>query len=615
MRKKILLGYGLILCLLAAVLAWAFASLLELGSASDAILKENYKSILAAENMIDSIERQDSATLLMILGHSRAAAQFKGNEIRFSEWLGRAKDNITIKGEERILAGIEKDYAAYLTSVSALESMDTNDIKARKTFYHKTVSNRFFAVRGSCMRLGELNQQTMYGASDRARNLSQRAVASLLMIGAAAIGGGVVFSLFLSNLLVRPLHQMIEATKTVSEGNYDVEVQARSSDELGVVAGEFNEMVKRLRRFHELNFRKILEEKSKSEAIVREIDDGVVVVDSDLKITTINPVAAAILDVDAARAEGRHFLESVKSEDLFIRLKAAVESEAAPASAEHGNLLTVKRDGREAHYLYSVTTITDGEGGLQGVVLLLRDITRLKELDRLKSDFISTASHELRTPLTTIEMSVGLLMEKALEKLDARERELLLAAHEELARLKAIISDLLDLSRIESGKVSMSLERVSAAELIRKTLHVMERQAQEKSIELGSDSPGDMPCVNADANKITWVITNLVSNALRYTSPGGRIAVSAARAGEQVHICVRDNGAGIPHEYQSRIFDKFVRVESGGQPAGTGLGLAICREIVRAHGGTIWVESVPGRGSAFTFSLPVADQQRMEDAP
>ena len=607
LRTKILFGYGIILCLLVVVLAWAFVNLLELGNASAAILRENYKSILAAENMIDSIERQDSASLLMILGYKAGGSgQFGENEIRFSEWLGRAKDNITIEGEVEILSGIEKGYSDYLSSVVALEKMEDLGLEERKAFYHERVLPTFLEVRGSCVKLREINQDTMYGASERARRLSRRAIVSMGTIGVTTIAAGIFFSLFLSNLLVKPLREMISATKKVSEGNYAVEITTRSSDELGIVINEFNEMVKKLRQFHDLNIRKIIEEKSKSEAIVREIDDGIVVVDSDLKITNINPVASGILNVDINKATGRHFLESVKSEELFNHLKATVECGESPAFGENGNLLTVKREDRVSHYLFSITPVSSGIGNLQGVVLLLRDITKLKELDRMKSDFISTASHELRTPLTTIEMSVGLLMEKEYGNLGEQGKELLTAAQEELARLKSLINDLLDLSRIESGKVSMQMEPVSASELIGRTVHIMKRQADDRSIELSSEAEEALPAAKADANKITWVITNLVSNALRYTESGGHIKLSAEQSGSQIHISVADDGAGIPSEYQSRIFEKFVRVEGDNRPGGAGLGLAICREIIRAHGGTIWLESTPGRGSAFTFSLPVA---------
>jgi NtrC-family two-component system sensor histidine kinase KinB len=241
------------------------------------------------------------------------------------------------------------------------------------------------------------------------------------------------------------------------------------------------------------------------------------------------------------------------------------------------------------------------------IVLLLRDVTRLKELDRLKSEFVMTASHELRTPLTGMEMSVELLRESATAKLDEKERRLLGAAREEILRLKALVNDLLDISKIEAGRMEMDFDRAVVEGLLEKVVAVLKNQADEKGIELSAKAQPGLPPVRADVNKITWVLTNLVSNALRYTEPGGWIRLHAERVGPQLHLSVADNGEGIPYEYQSRVFDKFVQVRGQRATGGSGLGLAICKEIVRAHGGTIWVDSTPGKGSTFTFTLPVIE--------
>ncbi|MEJ2364008.1 MAG: HAMP domain-containing sensor histidine kinase, partial [Deltaproteobacteria bacterium] len=182
------------------------------------------------------------------------------------------------------------------------------------------------------------------------------------------------------------------------------------------------------------------------------------------------------------------------------------------------------------------------------------------------------------------------------------------AAHEELERIKALVNDLLDLSKIEAGKIEMEFGRVAVQLLFEKAGSALLTQANDKKVELSFSLPTALPEIKADANKITWVLTNLIANALRYTSSGGRIRLFAEHFGPQVHLSVSDDGAGIPYEYQSKIFEKFVQVEEDKTVHGTGLGLAICKEIVRAHGGTIWVDSLPGEGSTFTFTLPVFEQ-------
>lgn len=608
LRKKILIGYGIALILMIIVVVWAFINLSWLGNASDAILQENYRSILAAENMINAIERQDSATLLLINGYDdQGLQQFRENESQFLQWLGRAKDNITIEGEQQIINTIDSSYASYLVSFSKLRSQYQLAPAQAAAFYHENVLPAFKEVRDICIRLRDVNQETMYEASDRASAIADRAIWSMIFIGIAVVVTGLGFSLLLSNLIARPVRQIVEATKTIAEGNYEVEVNTGSSDELGSLAKEFNVMARKLKAYHDLNVERIVMEKHKSEAIIRSIDDGIVVVDADFRITGMNPTAAKVFGVNTNEAHNRHFLEVVKDEQLFDYVKQSAQSGKSPVIEEGKNVLTVEQNGQTHHYLFSITPVQERRHSLLDVILLLRDVTRLKELDRMKSEFVMTASHELRTPLTGIGMSVDLLLESAMQKLNAKEQQLLSAAHEEVQRLKALVNDLLDLSKIEAGKIELEFEQVPVLMLLEKAVSVLKNQAEEKSIELSLEVPDDLPDVKVDANKITWVLTNLIANALRYTERGGHIRLFSEQVNRRVNISVSDDGAGIPYEYQSRIFDKFAQVKSDKIAGGSGLGLAICKEIVRAHNGNIWLESKPGEGSTFTFTLPVVE--------
>lgn len=608
LRKRVLIGYGITLALLAVVVIWAVVNLVSLGQASDAILRENYKSILAAENMIDAIERQDSATLLVMLDYGdEGLTQFRENENHFLQWLGRAKDNITIQGEADILSSIESGYSTYLVNFSKLREVRGSSPQQAGEFYHETVLPSFKHVRDEAVRLREINQDTMFAASQRAEGVARTAILSTAAVAAAAIGLGLAFSLLLSKRLVRPIRQMMEATESLAEGNYDVEVPAAGSDELARLAEGFNAMAKKLGIYHRLNVEQIVAEKRKSDAVLRSIEDGVVVVDAEFRVSNMNPQAGCILGIDPEKASEKHFLEVVKNERLFDLMKQTAESGQPPTLEEGKNILSIGEGDPAKYYMFGITPVVSKGGGMLGVVLLLRDVTRLKELDRMKSEFVMTASHELKTPLQSLRMSIDLLKEGAADKLDDKQRQLLDAADEELARLKSLISDLLDLSKIEAGKVEMELGRIPPGVLAEKAVGLLKAQAEEKHISLVSDVPEGVPEVQADANKITWVLTNLIANALRYAD--SKITVSAQHVGQWVHLSVSDDGEGIPPEYQSRIFEKFVQVKSAKSVGGTGLGLAICKEIVRAHKGTIWVDSTPDEGSTFTFTLPVAQKE------
>jgi signal transduction histidine kinase len=270
-------------------------------------------------------------------------------------------------------------------------------------------------------------------------------------------------------------------------------------------------------------------------------------------------------------------------------------------------VLPIVVDGSEHAFRLRTTPMRDDEGRLLGAVTLLEDITHLREIDRVKSEFIATASHELRTPLTSVQMSVHLLLEGAAGTLTGRQHEVLEACREDCSRLEKLMRDLLDLSKIEAGEAAPHPAPISASELIATAGESFRTQVESKGLKLKIDTRPDLPIVLADRAQIERVISNLVSNALRHTDPGGEIHISAHRLDDQVAVSVADTGHGIPPEYLPIIFDKFVRVPSA-PSGGAGLGLAISKSIVEAHGGQIVVQSRVGHGTTFTFTLRVVHE-------
>jgi NtrC-family two-component system sensor histidine kinase KinB len=609
LKKKILIGYGIAFTVMGLVVAWAVLNLVSLGQASDAILRENYRSILAAENMIDALERQDSAVLLMFLGDPKTGkAQFRENEARFLEWLARAKDNITVPGEGKLIQDIEDGYAHYRRKFSDWADAVINEkppATALHRYYSETVYPPFALVRRDCRQLRHLNEATMYKASERAGSLAGRAIWSTVVFAGSALIIALSFSLFLSGRIARPLLLFMEAARKITSGDYAVRVPVETRDELGLLAEEFNRMTAQLERYHALNIEQIISEKQKGEAILASIEDGLVVFDTELRVTGLNPSARRMLDLETAEVSGKGCPEIFPPTPICDLVRKTIETGTPPPGPEEERIVSLPQARGARQVLFSVTTIGGRERGLSGIVLLLRDVTRLKEVERLKSEFVMAASHELYTPLTSLGLSIDLLREQTSGVLLPKDQELLQVAYEEVQRLKALVQDLLDLSKIESGKIALEIEDVSVAAVFGQIRAIFKGQLEMKSVHLFVDLPEDPPLVRADAHKITWVLTNLISNALRYVGRDGRIHLQVKRLGSQVQMTVQDDGPGIPSEYQSRIFQKFVQVK-GREAGGTGLGLAICKEIVRAHGGTIWVESGPGRGSSFTFTLPAA---------
>ncbi len=647
LQGKILSGYVFSLVLVVLVGLWGVFNLRRLGQASDEILRENYLSIRAADGMIDSLERQDSATLIELLEDSESGLTlFRQNEISFLQWLGRAKDNVTLTGEAETLADIEANYQSYLLSVDQLRSPTAQSVTqdavqdasrsapqddTREDFatYEQLVRPQFLAVREGATQLREINQTAMTEASARATTTSHQAILSVAIAGLSAATAGFIVSWLLSRSLVRPVEAIRGAAEQIADGDYNVQLPVTSQDELGQLSKEINSMSRRLQAFKALNLDQLVAEKQRSEAIIHSLSDGIVVVNDQLQVVAINPAAASLFGTQVSAALNQHFLAVTDNRELYGQLQNAIaatpynpdgdssngsysdsgRSDIRPGSngsdgqgPVKSHEISIKR-GTTEHYQYLTTPVTTPDSRQLGVVLLLQNVTKLKQIDQLKSEFVMTASHELRTPLTGMAMSIDLLLETAQPKLSETEAELLQTAQEDVQRLRDLVNDLLDLSKIESGKIELSQAETDPRALVEKAIDLLRIQAKEKSIQLSSALSDSLKPVRADPNKVTWVLTNLIANALRYANE--KIEVTAQAHGDWISIAVIDDGPGIDVAYQSKIFDKFVQVKTERDVGGTGLGLAICKEIIKAHGGTIWVNSTPGAGSAFTFTLPV----------
>jgi two-component system, NtrC family, sensor histidine kinase KinB len=242
------------------------------------------------------------------------------------------------------------------------------------------------------------------------------------------------------------------------------------------------------------------------------------------------------------------------------------------------------------------------------VTIVLQDVTRLMRFDELKNDLVATVAHEFRTPLTSLRMAVHLTAEEVVGPLTEKQAELMSAARQDCERLQAIVDDLLDLSRIQSGRMALKVEPVEAGSLIESAPPGLRSAAEAGRVELAVSTPEPPLEVRGDPERIQLVLGNLLANAIRHTPPGGKVELRALASGGAARFEVRDTGEGIPREHLDHVFEKFYRVP-GARSGGVGLGLYIAREIVAAHGGSMGAESEPGKGSTFWFTLPLAERQ------
>ncbi|MGE5561025.1 MAG: ATP-binding protein [Chloroflexota bacterium] len=604
LRGKLLAGYLLIVMLTVAVGGWAIHNLLGLSRALDAIMVENYRSILAAENMVEAIERQDSAMLLYLLGQeSDAQALYTENEGAFLSWLARAEDNVTEPGEAEIVSRMRAIYTEYLSDFTNLRRIKALEGEQRaREYYLGVIWPRVEEIRQVEQQLLDKNHQAMLNRRDHATAQARKATWSTALVAVTSVILGLVFGVNAAAIIIGPARKLTESAMRIGQGHLDERIDIRTGDEIGRLAEEFNRMTERLRAVDRGNIDRLITERKRSEAVVNSIGDPLLVLDGEHRLVLVNPAAERVFGLDEDLVRGVHFLEAIHDPGLFEQINRGIHRE--PGTERPTVTRTV--DGRERHFALEVTEIPGSVVG--GLVILLQDVTHYREVDRMKSDFVSTVSHEFRTPLTGIAMGVGMLLERSQSDPESRERQLLQAVNEDAQRLMKLVNDLLDLSRMESGRIQMDFAAVRLDRLLPEATAPLVSQAAERGVEVTVEVPPDLPPAWADASKITWVISNLVGNAIRYTSAGGKITVAATQLGNRLHVSVTDTGVGIPESEFENIFRKFVQLQGpeGTTSGGVGLGLSIAREIVQAHGGRIWVESRVGEGSKFTFTLSQA---------
>ena len=608
LRAKVLIGYLVLISVTAGLGIWAVVNFVVLGGAIGKIMQRNYRSVEAAQTMLESLERQDSAELMYLFGQREQGQElFNSSGIGFLENYGRAKDNITEEGEAETIAAIDRLYEEYVLLFDRLR------VESRANaglFYMSQVKPHFNATKSACRDLLQINQTAMLRADTLARKRSDYAIYSSIALSALAVIFGLVFGLKISHFLVEPLRRFARAAREIGDGKLDYALEEQSKDEIGLLAKEFNKMATRLSQYRALDLERLTAEQRKTGVIVDTIDDCIIVTDRENRITLINPAAESIFNTQEEQARGKHFLEVVSEESLFDLIKKTLEQGAGPGEEEIERPLTVDRGGCARVFRQRISPLKTESGGLIGVVTVLQDITHLYEIDRMKSDFVSAVSHEFRTPLTSMSMAVGLLLDRTAGEINDRQKQLLGAMEEDVKRLTNLVTNLLDLSRIESGRLELDIVTLEPRSMIDASVERFKPQIEERGAVLVRDYHEPNVMVRADPKKVRLVLSNLLNNAIRYTEPGGKITVGAARKGERFQIWVEDTGPGIPKAYQEKIFEKFFQIKRKGPASagGAGLGLAIAKEIVEAHGGRIWVESTEGTGSRFVFTLSVVDQ-------
>lgn len=624
LRYKIGFSYFLLACVSLATSVVALYNFQQLQSSVGQMIRENYQSVLAAESMSKALLAQQQAQEALIyvsvpLGARRpsetilrdelatAKSVFNKNRDDFLQWYRTATDSIFIAPKPGVLDSILHNYTTYLASSEVFFRDIETQLKrsTARDFHQQTLRPIVQTISGQCSRFLIFNQSAIASADERTREASNNSAFSVLFTSVFSIVLILFASLQITKTIIRPAEKLTDAARRIGRGQLNQKIDITTSDEIGELGIEFNKMTERLRTYEEMNVYQLISEKKKSEAIVASIPDPVIMTDDANKLVLMNQAARRLLHIQGDDWQGKP-LEQIVRDRRGLKLLSR-EGVITEESAKRDTLISFQQPDHQLLYFRPrQTEIIDEAGNVLGVVTLLQDVTRFKNLDRMKSEFIATVSHELRTPLTSINMAVDILSQEVLGKVNDPQRDMLMTAKDDCERLTKLVKELLDLSRLESGKQELKRDVIDMRKLVEEALKPLRLQFREKGIRLEAEIHVDVPAIPGDEQQLTWVITNLVSNALRYTPAEGTVTVTSDLLDDAVRVSVRDSGRGIPPDAVEVIFDKFVQVKqsSDSTPGSVGLGLAIAKEVVEAHGGKIWVESVVGAGSTFFFTIP-----------
>jgi PAS domain S-box-containing protein len=455
-----------------------------------------------------------------------------------------------------------------------------------------------------------------------------------IVVGLLLTAFAVVVATILARQLTRPIIRLTRVAQAIQGGNFDTRAEVRSKDEIGQLSLALNDMAKDLKNSYEgleqkVDERtqalkkaesKLLENVHKQDALLASIGDGVIATDQDGDIVLMNKVAEEVYQIDSASMIGRPYTDiwhleqnnepiAKEQDPIAVALKTGVSTRTSNFS-----LAQQSKDGQVVARVPVSVSVSPAalEGRIIGAIVVWRDITYEKEVDRMKTEFISLASHQLRTPLSAIKWFSEMLMAGDAGSLKPEQQEFTRNIVESTQRMIDLVGALLNVSRLESGRLIVDPKPTKVEQLMINITNDINAKAAEKKQTVTVDVDPNVPEVNLDQNLISQVYINLLTNAIKYTPPEGKIHITVARRGDELVSSVSDNGLGIPKKDQPKIFQKFFRAENVVKVItdGTGLGLYLVKSIIESSGGRVWFESEENKGTTFWFSLPISGMKK-----
>lgn len=604
LRRRLLLAQVPLAAALIVVGAASLRTVSSLGDSSETILQDNYRSVLAAQRMGDALDGLDREALLRALSPSEGE-RAQALRDRFESELRVQEGNLTEPGEGALTERVRAAWTAYLAAERAQEAA-TEKLPA----YLGRLQGDSVALRAAIDDVLSLNQDAMVRKSNQARRSAQRLLQLMVVATVGALLFGLIASFALTSRIVKPLSALSLAVRRFGEGDLESRALPRGKDEIAALSGEFNTMADRLEEYRKSSLGDLIQAQQASQAAIDSLPDPVLVLDAEGGILNLNRGAEALLRMGPGEGPGKpvHSLDPSLRERLEAIRTHVLSGKGAVVPRGFDEALRVDLQDGPHRFLPRATALYSEEGAVTGVTVVLQDVTRLVRFDELKNDIVATVAHEFRTPLTSLRMAIHMCAEEAAGPITSQQADLMAAARQDCERLQGIVDDILDLSRIQAGRIELHARTVDPVALVEHAVRESEAAARAGGVQLRQEDPPSALTLEADPERIDVVLVNLLGNAVRHTPPGGRVDVRVLPTSDGVRFEVQDPGEGIPSQYLERVFERFFQVP-GARRGGVGLGLHISREVVRAHGGEMGATSEVGKGSTFWFTLPATPRR------
>lgn len=600
LRTKLWLGFGGLLMILLIVSALSMAVLTRYSHALERVFRENYDSAVYCDGMKESLDQLNIRAQRLIWEES-AARQTSADvlEAEFESNLGKQLKNVSLPGELERTRHLGELWTQYKPHYQQFESSS----EARKELYRQDLLPRYQEMKQVAQQIADMNMSNMLSVDGQVKRTLLDVRNALLIFASAGTLLAILIVSAAGPAILHPLKAMTHSARQIESGNLDLSLPVRSRDEIGQLAKAFNSMASRLREFRRLDHDRLVRTQQTTQLAIDSLPDAVFVIGPSETIEISNRIARIHLGIEPGAKIYELHLQWLPS--LYEHVK---DGQKAVDPQGYQSAIQVFENGDERFLLPRAVPMIAQDGKVIGVTVILVDVTRLRRADEAKSGLVSTVSHELRTPLTSIRMAMNMMADTRFGKLSANQDKLLTAAREDSDRLYRIIENLLNISRIEAGREQFQFRAMSPGEIVAQAVGPLRSGFAEKKLRLEVTVPEDLPDVKADPIAVGSALTNLLSNALKYTPTGGEVRVSCEACDDVIAFSVADTGPGIPEQFRARVFDKFFRVSQTSGPTGVGLGLAIAKEIIDAHGGHIELRAGAFVGCVFRFTLPLAHE-------